>query len=138
MVKKKAKRLITLLLILTVIISYVPARAANPSEITVKSTNTCSAAIALRIDSTGKAYCSAQVLGKPGTSSISGAVLLYRNHSAGRTLINTWHVGTLTEILNFAKTYNLSIRGSYTLVLNVNVFKDGKPESILMNKNASY
>jgi hypothetical protein len=136
---KKLKHIVALLLIAALMVNAGPAKASSTPPIVVRSDNCTTLSLSLYIDSgSGVAHCSASVLGKPGVSSISGGLLLYKMNGTKKKLIHTWHEGTLTNYLGASHTYKLSSRGTYMLTLNVNVFLDGVPETVNISRTATY
>lgn len=126
---KKLRKIVAVVLMLALCVQCVPSHAEQAS---VFSANVDSAAISMSF-SNGIATCGANVIGKLGTTSISGALLLKK----GSTIVKNWKVGTLTDILNVTRTASVS-KGTYTLTLNVNVFRNGTPETVNVSVTDTY
>ena len=126
---KNLRKIVAIVLILAFCVQCAPVQAEQAS---VMSANVDSAIVAMSF-SNGVATCGAQVIGKLGTTSISGALLLKK----GSTIVKNWKVGTLTDILNVTRTASVS-KGTYTLTLNVNVFRNGVPETVNVSVTETY
>jgi hypothetical protein len=133
------KRMRKIVAICMVLVFMTCSVSKAESDIVVRSDYYCSASVVLGIDGYGNATCGASVDCYPGTSSISGGLLLYKNYKEyNQTLLKTWHVGTLTNHLYVSHTYKLPSRGTYTVVLNVTAFRDGQNESLNIHKTKTY
>lgn len=134
----KARKIIAILLMLTVFVQYYPANAASQSQMITRSTNTSMASLTFYINSDGTSSEVATVLGKSGVSSISGSILIYKNINKKLELLHTYHIGTNSNFLNIEKHYKFVQSGTYTCKLHVNVFKNNVPETVHMEMERSF
>jgi hypothetical protein len=134
----KAKKIIAILLMLTVFVQYYPANAASQTQTATRSTNTSGATLTFYINDDGTSSEIATVLGKTGVSSISGSILIYKNVNKKLELLHTYHIATNSRLLNVAKHYKFVQSGTYTCKLHVNVFKDNVPETVHMEAERTY
>lgn len=106
---------------------------ANDSWITVSPqwTNTTSVNVNLSFDD-GKGTCGARVLGKSGTTKITGKVVLARKNSDGTyTAVKTWSDLEATgDKLLFDKTYYVATGYLYRLTITATVYRNGTGETV--------
>lgn len=126
---KKFRKIVAIVLMLALCVQCIPVHAEQAS---VMSANVNSASVSLSFPN-GVATCGAIVIGRLGTTSISGALLLKK----GSTIVKNWKVGTLTDVLNVTRTASVS-KGTYTLTLNVNAFYNGVPETVNISTTKTY
>lgn len=126
---KRLRRLVAIVLMFALCVQCIPSHA---EEASVMSANVNSATIGISF-SNGNAICEACVIGRLGVTSISGALLLKK----GSTIVRNWKVGTLTNILNVDRKAAVS-KGTYTLTLNVNAFRNGLPETVNVSVTDTY
>ncbi|SFG16786.1 hypothetical protein SAMN05660649_00960 [Desulfotomaculum arcticum] len=107
--------------------------AVNNPQITMSPqwTNTTSVNVNLSFDD-GKGTCGARVLGKSGTTKITGKVVLARKNSDGTyTAVKTWSDLEATgEKLLFDKTYYVTTGYSYRLTITATVYRNGTGETV--------
>ncbi len=134
---RKMKKLLVLLVLLSVLVPYadVGAMSADTGPVaSVYSTNTNSAIIGLLFvagtgTSTGTAYCTITINGKTGTNKINGDMYLYKVTSRGEILIRGWELSKSAKTLNVTKTCSVS-KGKYRLYYKVKVHRNGTTETI--------
>lgn len=134
----KAKKIIAILLMLTVFVQCYPAEASSQTQTITRSTNTSGATLTFYINGDGTSSEIATVLGKTGVSSISGSILIYKNINKKLELLHTYHIATNSRLLNVDKHYKFVQSGTYTCKLHVNVFKDNVPETVHMEAERSF
>ncbi len=93
--------------------------------------NTTSVEISLSFDGS-KAICGACVIGKPGTTEITGqAVLARRNSNGTYTTVKTWSgLKTTGNILTFDAIYYVSSGYTYRLTISATVYRNGTGETV--------
>lgn len=128
--KKIKKRIVAIVLMLAVCTQCAPVYASDQIALISENVNTVNTTFNIE---KGVATCTAYVMGKSGTTSISGSMLLKK----GSTVICNWRVATLTDTLSKIKRANVS-KGTYTYTLNVNVFRGGVPETVNVSKTVTY
>ena len=115
-----------------------PARkqssAAVNEGLSTQTTTTKSISVTLLIDSDGATRCVAYVSGKTGTTKIAGTLTLKK----GTTVVKSWNVSANGKVLTVSKTCYLLSKGTYKLVLNVNVTCDGKTENVTGSHTDTY
>ena len=105
---KRLRRLVAIVLMFALCVQCIPSHA---EEASVMSANVNSATI--------------------GISFSNG------NAKKGSTIVRNWKVGTLTNILNVDRKAAVS-KGTYTLTLNVNAFRNGVPETVNVSVTDTY
>jgi len=134
MVIKKEKCLSLLLVIILCFIFGGTALAADAnlqSTVSPNWTNTTSVNVNLSF-SGGRGSCGAYVIGKSGTTQITGTVVLARKNSNGTyTAIKTWSGLKATgNILTFDETYYVTTEYTYRLTMTATVYLSGSGETV--------
>jgi len=93
--------------------------------------NTSSVEVNLSFDGS-KAICGALVVGKVGTTKITGTAVLARKNSNGTyTSVKTWSdLETTDNMLVFDKTYYISTAYTYRLTITSTVYRNGVGEKV--------
>lgn len=134
---KYVKKLAVILLALVLVIqplSRKQSSAAVNEGVSTQTTTTKSISVTLLIDSDGATRCVAYVSGKTGTTKIAGTLTLKK----GTTVVKSWNVSANGKVLTVSKTCYLLSKGTYKLVLNVNVTCDGKTENVTGSHTDTY
>ncbi len=142
---RKLKKLLVLLLLLSVLVPYanVGALSADTGPVaSVYSTNTDMAYIGLSFQagtgtSVGTAFCSIKIMGKTGTNKINGDMYLYKVTSRGEILIRGWELSKADSDLNVVKKCSVS-KGKYRLYYKVKVHRNGTTETIKREITKTY
>lgn len=134
----KAKKIIAILLMLTVFVQYNLAEAVSQTLTSTRSLHTTGASLTFYINSNGTSSEVATVIGDTGVSSISGSLLIYKNINKKLELLHNYHIATNSRFLNAEKHYKFVQHGTYTCKLHVNVFKDNVPETVHMEMEKTY
>jgi hypothetical protein len=94
-------------------------------------TNTTLVSVNLSFDD-GKGICGAYVLGKSGTTKITGTVVLARKNANGSlTPVKTWSgLSTTGDLLLFDGTYYVTTGHTYRLTITATVYRDGVGETV--------
>ena len=79
-----------------------------------------------------KAFCGASVIGNPGTTRITGKVVLARKNVNGTyTTVKKWSgLETTGNKLLFDKTYNIAADYTYRLTITATVYRNGTSEKV--------
>lgn len=133
-IMKRIKKAVAIVLLIASCVQCLPAQCepAKAFGISALSENTLSAGVTFSIKN-GVAKCGGYVTGKPGVSSIGGALLLKK----GSTTIKVWQFVYPGSLMSVNKETTVS-RGTYTLVLNVSVYLNGVPEHVRAEKTVTY
>lgn len=101
------------------------------SPLVLRWTNTTSVDVNLSITA-GSGVCSARVIGKAGTTSISATVKLKRKNSNGTyTTVKTWNnlENSGTRLL-FDEVYYVTTGHTYRLTITATVYRNGTGETV--------
>ena len=102
------------------------------------NTSSCAALMSF---SGNTAYCTASVIGKNGTSSITGTMTLYRKatgSSSGYSMLKSWPVSGGSYLLQ-EKTYSPATSGyTYYLTLDASVTRNGTTEDIYCSTTVNH
>lgn len=105
---------------------------ANPgSSIGILWTNTTLVSVNLSFDDS-RGTCGAYVLGKSGTSKITGTVVLSRRNADGTlTSVKTWSgLSSTGDLLLFDSTYYVTTGYTYRLTITATVYLNGSGETV--------
>lgn len=135
------KQCVSLLLALTLLFSLggaasargaaAPAAAGGEGLILPQWANTVSITLSLSFDG-GRAICGARVIGKTGTTEITGTVVLERRNTDGTyTTVKTWDdLEASGSILIFDGIHYVATGYTYRLSITATVYHNGTAETV--------
>lgn len=140
---KNVRKIVVLLLVLMLVLPVPPEKRASAAAvsdmgISPMALNTAYISLVLDIDSKGIAECYEYVAGEKGTTKITGTLKLKLVTSSGTTTVKSWDLTTYGEVMTFKKSCYVFQKGTYKLVLNVTVTRNGVSETIKKSVTRKY
>lgn len=147
---QKTKKLVVMVMLLALVAQPIQGKAAAVLDedadaigieygISPMSQNTAGGLISLIIDpKTGATECAATVTGYRGTTKISGTLKLLKGSVSSTNVYKSWDVLSNSYALDVCKTCYILTKGTYTLVISVNVVCNGTREKITKSITRTY
>jgi hypothetical protein len=127
----KTKKIAVLCLAVFMLVTAVPSASAAQSGIAPFWTNTSTVTVSILLSGTS-ATCEAEVVGFPGTTSITGNMYLYKKNQNGTfTLLKSWLNQSVSgNVLEMSESYTVTGGVTYKLSVSAVVTRNGTSESV--------